>query len=973
MMKEEGMKQELRLRLLGGCQISLDEEPVAGLFAKQEALLAYLAVSQQEHARTAVAGLLWGGKTDSDALRNLRVNLATLSPQLKSYLQIGRQTVALAENGRYWLDVEAFETYIDRSREANGRTNHALLHEAVALYRGEFMAEFDAGDAEEFEEWLAAQRLRLQSQYIQALDALVEHAIDQESYDEGIAYAQRLLAIEPWREETHQQLMWLLALDGQFSAALAQYEACLAMLAEVFAKQPTAETVRLYDDIVQQRDRQGRVPTRPLPPLPSPAAASQLLFQPPKPPDNFLGRELEIDQLWQAMSGENGRLRVVISGMGGVGKTSLVLQAAQTLGDNFPDGVLWTNAARSDPMQIAEQWAAVYGYDFSGVADLDGRAAALRQVLAEKKALLIFDDLAEAARIRPLLPTAGATVALITTRNAHLALALDAASLPLRELTPSNGLKLLTRLVGQQRVTEERQVATAVCAQLQNLPLALTIAGRYLALRPRRKLADFAERVRDQGQRLRALELDDLAVRVSFMISWQALDDTQKQIFRWLGVFNGRSFTAAACAAVADLQPYPTQDRLYALVMLSLLHEEGDNRYRQHPLLADFAREQLGDDLAPSQRMVRYFLSYADEQQRDHLALGLEWENLLAAVKQAYGQSLWQELVHLTAVLRPTWFARGGYTTAREALAWAAEAAKRLEDEPLFASILHDWGQACLEQGAYDEAKTHLDAAAHIWLEQKEELKWAATNFLLARIALDLGNFAEADNLLASCRQIQERHGDETAVAKTLYRLARAAYDQGRYAEAETLAQQASQRQQHDAPAIRTLRLLATNALEFHRDVAQAEAYCQTALKLSQAFGEKGEMALTLDLLSDIAMQRQELALAQNYAQQSLALLQEIGDRRSQAMLLHQLSRIYGRSGEHALALQHSLNSLELCRSLGDQLGMTYVLEYAGRIEATLNQKTRSHELWQEGLQIATKLELEPLIRDFRQNLQQIA
>lgn len=452
------MEQELRIRLLGGCQINLDDEPEDGLLAKQEALLAYLAVSRQEHARTAVAALLWGGKSDSDALRNLRVNLATLSPRLKKFLDVGRQTVGLDVNGRYWLDVEAFETCLARSRQPNGRLNHALLREAIQLYRGDFMAEFDPGDAEEFEEWLAAQRLRLQAQYIQALDALIEHAIDQEVYDEGIDYAQKLLAIEPWREETHQQLMWLLALDGQFSAALAQYEACCDMLAEVFGKQPTAETARLYDDIVQMRDQQGRGSTRPLPPLPEPTAP-QIPFQAPRPPDNFLGREMEIDQLWQRMSGKgNGRFpthRFLISGMGGVGKSSLAQQLAQTLRGEFPDGVLWANAASGDPMQIAEQWAAAYGYDFSGVADLDNRAAALRQLLAEKKALLIFDDLVEAARIRPLLPTAGECITLITTRNAHLAAALDAQPVPLRELTPHNGLKLLTRLIGQERVEAE--------------------------------------------------------------------------------------------------------------------------------------------------------------------------------------------------------------------------------------------------------------------------------------------------------------------------------------------------------------------------------------------------------------------------------------------------------------------------------------------------------------------------------------
>lgn len=959
------MTQELRIRLFGGCHISLEENPVDSLLVKQEALLAYLAMSRQEHTRTAVAALLWGGKSDSDALRNLRVNLATLSPELKGHLQIGRQTMGLDVNGRYWLDVEAFETYLARSRQPNGRLNHTLLHEAIALYRGDFMAEFDAGDAEEFEEWLAAQRLRLQAQYIQALDTLVEHAIDQENYDVGIGYAQRLLSIEPWREETHQQMMWLLALDGQFSAALTQYDKCGEMLTDIFGKGPTAETEQLYRDILHMRDQQGRGLTRPLPPLPEPTTP-KLPFQAPRPPDNFLGREAEIDQLWQKMAGSH---RLLISGMGGVGKSSLAQQLAHTLRGEFPDGVLWANAANSDPMQIAEQWAAAYGYDFSGIADLDYRAAALRHLLAEKKALLIFDDLVEAARIRLLLPMAGECVAIITTRNAHLALALDAEAVPLRELTAGNGLKLLTRLIGQERVEGELGEATAVCDHLQNLPLALTIAGRYLALRPRRKLADFAGRVRDQEQRLQALALDDLAVRVSFLISWQALDDTQKEIFRWLGVFNGRSFTAAACAAVAELQPYPTQDRLYALVMLSLLHEDADNRYRQHPLLADFARDQLGDNPAAYSRMAQFFLGYANQHRQSHISLGTEWENLLASVKAAYKLSLWPELIHLTAVLRPTWFARGGYTTAREALAWAAEGAKRLEDEPLLASILHDWGQACLEQGAYAEAKTHLDEAAHIRQEHQKELEWAATNFLLARIALYLGNFAEADGLLASCRQIQEAHGDETAVAETIYSLARTAYDQNRYAEAETLGQQALRLQNNSAARIRTLRLLATIALIAHNDLDQAEMYSETALDLSRNLGEKGEVALILDLLSGIAMQRGDLLLAQKYAQESLMLLQNIGDQRSQAMLLYQISRIYNQSKQELLALQYSLDSLIICRRLGDQLGTAYVLDFAGKIATNLKRQTQACELWQEGLEIALSLMHQPLIDKFKAHL----
>lgn len=950
------MTQELRIRLFGGCHISLEENPVDSLLVKQEALLAYLAMSRQEHTRTAVAALLWGGKSDSDALRNLRVNLATLSPELKSHLQIGRQTMGLDVNGRYWLDVEAFETYLARSRQPNGRLNHALLHEAIALYRGDFMAEFDAGDAEEFEEWLAAQRLRLQAQYIQALDTLVEHAIDQENYDVGIGYAQRLLSIEPWREETHQQMMWLLALDGQFSAALTQYDKCGEMLTEIFGKGPTAETEQLYRDILHMRDQQGRGLTRPLPPLPEPTAP-KLPFQAPRPPDNFLGREAEIDHLWQKMAGSR---RLLISGMGGVGKSSLAQQLAHTLRGEFPDGVLWANAANSDPMQIADQWATAYGYDFSGIADLDNRAAALRHLLAEKKALLIFDDLVEAARIRSLLPTAGECVAIITTRNAHLALALDAEAVPLRELTAGNGLKLLTRLIGQERVEGELGEVTAVCDHLQNLPLALTIAGRYLALRPRRKLADFAERVRDQAQRLQALALDDLAVRVSFLISWQALDDTQKEIFRWLGVFNGRSFTAAACAAVAELQPYPTQDRLYALVMLSLLHEDADNRYRQHPLLADFAREQLGDDPAAYSRMAHYFRRYAEQHASDYAKLQPEWENLSAGIATAHHLHQWQDVIATTHALQPAWFARGRYSEARQACAWAYEGSLAIEDEQALGNTQLMRGLACLEQSDYEESEQYLRQSLQIFEQLTNETGMATAQYALARIANDQGNHEQASQWLATCLQIRERLKDVKGIAEVLHRQARVNYRNSNYQHAFDLAQKALALQESIEDKIgmvRTLGFLADLIMEWLGDDDRAESLAQRALTIAYQLNDKGELAVSLEAIAEICRRRGNYELARRYALESLESLTIMGDKRSQSLLYFRLSRIYEAEDELHKALTAVEKSFHLCQEIHDKMGQMYGLVQMGLLRQRLLQGDLAKGLWQEGLSIAKHLE----------------
>jgi DNA-binding SARP family transcriptional activator len=65
----------------------------------------------------------------------------------------------------------------------------------------------------------------------------------------GIDYATRLLALEPWREGAHQDLMRLLAGSGQRGAALAQYETCRRVLAEELGVEPGPETTALYERI----------------------------------------------------------------------------------------------------------------------------------------------------------------------------------------------------------------------------------------------------------------------------------------------------------------------------------------------------------------------------------------------------------------------------------------------------------------------------------------------------------------------------------------------------------------------------------------------------------------------------------------------------------------------------------------------------------------------------------------------------
>ena len=121
------------------------------------------------------------------------------------------------------------------------------LGEAAALYRGAFLQGFTIGDSDPFEAWVTTRREQL---HRLALDALQRLAVAHERRGEverGLPYAWRQVELDPWREEAQRQLMRLLALGGQRSAALAQYDACRQALAEELGAEPAAETTALYE------------------------------------------------------------------------------------------------------------------------------------------------------------------------------------------------------------------------------------------------------------------------------------------------------------------------------------------------------------------------------------------------------------------------------------------------------------------------------------------------------------------------------------------------------------------------------------------------------------------------------------------------------------------------------------------------------------------------------------------------------
>lgn len=223
------------------------------------ALLAYLAITGQPHSREALMTLFWPDHEAAKARANLRRDLSRLKQILsEAVLQVDRKQVSIIPQS-FWLDVADFQVKTALAQK-HKHAPEALCAEclqametAVAAYSGEFMAGFELADSPEFSEWQFFQREGYRQLLAHHLQQLIGWYRAQQNYDKALAYGRGWLAIDPYHEPAHRELMQLYMLNDQQSAALRQYEECVRLLAEELEIEPDTETTALFEAIKEKR------------------------------------------------------------------------------------------------------------------------------------------------------------------------------------------------------------------------------------------------------------------------------------------------------------------------------------------------------------------------------------------------------------------------------------------------------------------------------------------------------------------------------------------------------------------------------------------------------------------------------------------------------------------------------------------------------------------------------------------------
>jgi predicted ATPase/DNA-binding SARP family transcriptional activator len=751
--------------------IALGDTAVGGIkTAKALALLAYLATeSDRPHRREALAGLLWPDSSEKAARSSLRQAVATLRKVLGATVNppiflSSRESLQLNPGADFDLDVENFTKHITFTQTHRHRCLDTCkicinrLKQAVALYRGEFLAGLSLPDAPQFESWLVHRRESLHRQALAALAILADSSLRQADYERAFHLAQRQLELEPWREAAHRQAMAALAYSGQRSAALAQFEQARETLSTELDLEPEDETAELYFRICDNA----------LGPAPADRRISGTI---PRPATPLIGRETELEELSRRIADPDSRL-ITLAGPGGSGKTRLAQAVALAMEADFPHGAAFVSlVAANYPADILAAITDTIGLRLQAVVPEEEQ---LLSFLEAKEMLLVLDNyeqlLPETGFLQRLLQQAPGIVPLVTSRH-RLGLSAEwlydvgglhvPSSAPASELTSYSGIQLFVQRARQVhhrfRLTPKNEEAIAfICRLTGGLPLAIELSAALVRYQSPKDIASELQKGLDL-LRSRHADLDPRhrSMTAAFEHSWHLLSDEEKQVFRRLAVFR-EGFTVDLAVEVTGT----TQQTLSQLVDKSLVARQGERRFELHELLRQFASAKLvesSEEIDIRRRHLQTFLKFA--QKGEEALYGspkqLEWLSYLedehANMRAAIEWGLHHDLPNAAALASANWlyyFIHGHIFEAIRTYDALLDQQDQLLDASL-AWVLNSRCAVALAQGDLARLKAYAEQALECFQRLEDNFGIGLSYHHLAHVSVSRGDFDRGSQLVS--------------------------------------------------------------------------------------------------------------------------------------------------------------------------------------------------------------------------------
>ncbi|MGW6444922.1 AfsR/SARP family transcriptional regulator [Lentzea sp. NPDC055074] len=931
--------------MLGPVEALETGEPVPLGGPKPRTLLALLAVQASRVVPLErLVDAVWGEDPPEQARAAIYTYISTLRRKLAA---AGGADVIVRTGGGYRLeapfdqiDVQVFLREIASARRARAedRLAQAVVHfeNALGLWRGAALGGAQGA-------WADNERARLDELRLAALEDRVDADLVLGRDDELVAELTTAVAEEPLRERLRAQLMLALLRAGRQADALECYQEGRRALLDELGLEP-GPVLRAAHEQVLRADAepvpaQGESPDVPDEPAPVARTPSQLPFD----IADFTGRAVEVATLTRRLTEEaTGSRQCAIFGKPGSGKSTLAMHVAHRLRDQFPDGQLYvslrgTRAVRPEPVEVLAGFLRALGVADAAIPDeADERARLYRTMLADRRVLVVLDDVADEKQVRPLLPGGHTSAVLVTSRERLSALD-GAAHLDLRVLADDEAVQLLDRVVGGGRVAAEPSAAQAIVRLCGCLPLAVRIAGARLAARQRWQLSRLADRLRVQQRVLQELSIGDLEVRGSLALSYDGLSEREQMALRRLGLLDLSSFGGWVVAPLLGCSAPDAEDVVERLVDAQLLDlstsDDSDaSRYQIHDLTRAFARERgeaeetaetirtavsrtaecwLGlVEVAGSRMPHATFDSersgllgrYLGEDEVEEIVadpetwFDAEQNGLVGIVERASELDLTDVATRLAATLCSSRFSVRNlfgqwYRTHTAALGAARRAGDRLGEARLLVGL----GWLRYEQDRFDESAGYYEQALTAYEQSGDRRGLATTRLALSTVQREHGQLAAARSSLEQVLAELRLPEDRLALAQARHGLGRVLTEQG--------------------------------------ELDAGLAACEQACAEYEEIGDQRGWAIALRSVGIVHRAAGRLEQAAHWSQRAIEVLSGLGNPLASAYAVQALAKVRLRQGRGDELRDDLLACLNTCNEMQDGFGQALVLRTLGELD----------------------------------------
>ncbi|MFF3201448.1 tetratricopeptide repeat protein [Streptomyces sp. NPDC002962] len=916
---------------------------------------------------------LWDGEPPPHARENahsyvsrLRRRLRLAGPSSASAPRIvGRAHTYTLEAAPEAVDWHRFQQLVARagaaSADGDDERTAALLDRAEGIWRGEALAGLPGLWAETTRRTLAERRLG-------AAVSRIAASLRLGRYTEVTAELSALVDRCPGDETLAGQLMLAYYGGARYTDALRVHQETRRMLMTQYGSRPGAELDRIHRgildrvpaaDLVRGRTAAPR-PARPVaaPPPDRPRPPRNLPHQPP-----LIGRHAELRALSAAADAAAEQGRVIslesvstVSGMAGVGKTSLAVHGAHRLAERFPDAQLYVDLRGHSPVgeplgpgAALATLLRLLGTPADTIpVELEGRTALWQTVLAERRAVIVLDDAVSADQIRPLLPSGSPTLAIVTSRRRLTGLP-QARHIPLDVLPTDDAIALFRACAGEERALDIREITTIVrlCG---HLPLAIELVASRFRAHPAWTLGTLADRLTRAEGRLGEIRDAEQELLRAFDLTYRTLTPEQRAAFRRLSLHSGPDFTVDSAAASLDLRPAAAERVLEALLTCHLLHEPTPDRYRFHDLLREYGHSRSRADDTDEERadvfrrLTDFHVDAADRADR----LAYPRRTRPAPPRErGPGAALphWPD-----AVAARSWLA------AERANLLATERRARGQGRPGAAARLAFAMAGFLDEECHWlDAEAVLETAVEHWTRTGEQAALCRALLHLSAVHAHTARYPEAAESGDRALRIARATGDGEAEAEVLRTLGTLNWHVGDHQAALVLFQKSFAITAVSGDSLDRARLHNNMAvtLLFLGEYDRALEHFEKTLSGFTEAGDHAALGKTLNNIGDLHLRRGDLESSRRSFEEALTFLEHSGNRYDRATVRGSLADVLTESGDITAALPLYQETLAEFRALGDRKSQADTLIGLGEAQRKAGDPGKAVRYFLDALDIA--------------------